>query len=70
MNRRPECSRIHAGPFGAGPFGAGRCVNRVHPGMDYGTGQAYAESLDLLRNGDSMDSPDDELCIPARAHGI
>jgi 6-phosphogluconate dehydrogenase len=52
---RVELGYIHAGPSGAGHF-----VKMVHNGIEYGLMQAYAEGLDILRNKDSKDLPEDE----------
>jgi 6-phosphogluconate dehydrogenase len=52
---RAELGYIHAGPSGAGHF-----VKMVHNGIEYGLMQAYAEGLDILRNKDSKDLPEDE----------
>jgi 6-phosphogluconate dehydrogenase len=52
---RAELGYIHAGPTGAGHF-----VKMVHNGIEYGLMQAYAEGMDILRNKDSKDLPQDE----------
>ncbi len=55
---RAERGYIHAGPSGAGHF-----VKMVHNGIEYGLMQAYAEGMDILRNKDSKDLPEDERFV-------
>jgi 6-phosphogluconate dehydrogenase len=55
---RAERGYIHAGPSGAGHF-----VKMVHNGIEYGLMQAYAEGLEILRNKDSTDLPEDERFV-------
>jgi 6-phosphogluconate dehydrogenase len=46
---------LHCGPVGAGHF-----VKMVHNGIEYGLMQAYAEGLDILRNANSTELPEDQ----------
>jgi 6-phosphogluconate dehydrogenase len=45
---------LHCGPAGSGHF-----VKMVHNGIEYGLMQAYAEGLDILRNADSAELPEE-----------
>jgi 6-phosphogluconate dehydrogenase len=58
--RDGEVSQAERGYIHAGPNGAGHFVKMVHNGIEYGLMQAYAEGLDILRNKDSKDLPQDE----------
>ena len=42
-----------------GPSGAGHFVKMVHNGIEYGLMQAYAEGLDIFRNADSKELPEE-----------
>jgi 6-phosphogluconate dehydrogenase len=42
-----------------GPSGAGHFVKMVHNGIEYGIMQAYAEGLDIFRNADGKELPED-----------
>lgn len=44
---------LHCGPNGAGHF-----VKMIHNGIEYGLMQAYAEGLDILKNADSDQLPE------------
>ena len=55
LDGRAEQGYIHCGPTGSGHF-----VKMVHNGIEYGLMQAYAEGLDILRNKNSTDLPEDE----------
>lgn len=50
-----EDGYLHCGPNGAGHF-----VKMIHNGIEYGLMQAYAEGLDILRNANSKDLPEDQ----------
>jgi 6-phosphogluconate dehydrogenase len=43
-----------------GPSGAGHFVKMVHNGIEYGLMQAYAEGLDIFRNANSRELPEEE----------
>ena len=42
-----------------GPSGAGHFVKMVHNGIEYGLMQAYAEGLDIMKNANSKDLPEE-----------
>src|SRR3989442_1366765 len=42
-----------------GPAGAGHFVKMVHNGIEYGLMQAYAEGLDIMKNANSKDLPEE-----------
>ncbi|WP_435018755.1 phosphogluconate dehydrogenase (NAD(+)-dependent, decarboxylating) [Tundrisphaera sp. TA3] len=42
-----------------GPSGAGHFVKMIHNGIEYGLMQAYAEGLDIFRNANSKDLPEE-----------
>ena len=42
-----------------GPAGAGHFVKMVHNGIEYGLMQAYAEGLDIFRNANSKELPEE-----------
>jgi 6-phosphogluconate dehydrogenase len=42
-----------------GPNGAGHFVKMVHNGIEYGLMQAYAEGLDIFKNANSKELPED-----------
>jgi 6-phosphogluconate dehydrogenase len=43
-----------------GPSGAGHFVKMVHNGIEYGLMQAYAEGLDIFRNANSKELPEEQ----------
>jgi len=49
-----EAGYLHCGPAGSGHF-----VKMVHNGIEYGLMQAYAEGLDILKNADSAELPEE-----------
>jgi len=49
-----EDGYIHCGPAGSGHF-----VKMVHNGIEYGIMQAYAEGLDIFRNANSKELPEE-----------
>ena len=43
-----------------GPAGAGHYVKMIHNGIEYGMMQAYAEGLDIMRNQNKKELPEDQ----------
>jgi 6-phosphogluconate dehydrogenase len=54
MSGTAEEGYVYCGPSGAGHF-----VKMVHNGIEYGLMQAYAEGLDIFRNANSKDVPEE-----------
>jgi 6-phosphogluconate dehydrogenase len=52
-------STAEQGYLYCGPSGAGHFVKMVHNGIEYGLMQAYAEGLDIFRNANSENLPED-----------
>jgi 6-phosphogluconate dehydrogenase len=52
-------STAEQGYLYCGPSGAGHFVKMVHNGIEYGLMQAYAEGLDIFRNANAENLPED-----------
>jgi 6-phosphogluconate dehydrogenase len=57
--REGRASTAEQGYLHCGPAGAGHFVKMIHNGIEYGLMQAYAEGLDILRNADSGELPEE-----------
>ncbi len=54
FSRTAEDGYLHCGPSGSGHF-----VKMVHNGIEYGLMQAYAEGMDIMKNANSKELPED-----------
>jgi 6-phosphogluconate dehydrogenase len=57
--RERSGSAAEHGYLYCGPSGAGHFVKMVHNGIEYGLMQAYAEGLDIMKNANSKDLPEE-----------
>ena len=57
--RERRGSSAEHGYLYCGPSGAGHFVKMVHNGIEYGLMQAYAEGLDIMKNANSKDLPEE-----------
>ncbi len=56
--REGRTSSAEEGYLYCGPSGAGHFVKMIHNGIEYGLMQAYAEGLDIFRNADTAELPE------------
>ncbi len=57
--RDPDRGTAELGYLYCGPSGSGHFVKMVHNGIEYGIMQAYAEGLDIFRNANSEELPEE-----------
>jgi 6-phosphogluconate dehydrogenase len=58
-SREPTNGTAERGYLYCGPSGAGHFVKMVHNGIEYGLMQAYAEGLDILKNANVKELPEE-----------